>query len=76
VRPFRYWDGPGVLLPADCGRDQTRGARALGRKAGDSIVTAIGVTSIRWSGLMAVRGWLVRKKTKQGGDQSDRQARQ
>jgi hypothetical protein len=32
-----------VFLPADCGRNQTRGARAMDRKATDSIVTAIGI---------------------------------
>jgi hypothetical protein len=32
-----------VFLPADCGRNQTRGARAMDGKASDSIVTAIGI---------------------------------
>jgi hypothetical protein len=32
-----------VFLPADCGRNQIRGARTMDRKASDSIVTAIGI---------------------------------
>lgn len=32
-----------MLQLADCGRNQTRGARALDRKASDSIVAVIGI---------------------------------